>query len=101
MDGGIREAVVMEEAHLLVEQAVDDMSSGVLPLNQADQLTIQRGAQVHRPVIAVQSHLQQDGYNTTARLKTSKDPHTYNLQLTTTAFFFPHDLLHSYNHAVK
>ncbi len=87
----------MEEAHLLVEQAVDDMSSGVLPLNKADQLTIQRGAQVHRPVIAVQSHLQQDGYNTTARLKTHKDPHTYNLQLR--LFFKTHDLLHSYNHA--
>lgn len=36
MDGCIREAVVMEEAHLLVEQAVDDMSPCVLPLNEAD-----------------------------------------------------------------
>lgn len=57
MDGCIREAVVMEEAHLLVEQAVDNMGSRVLPLDKADQLTIQRGTQVHRPVIAVQNHL--------------------------------------------
>lgn len=59
MDRCIREAVVMEEAHLLVEQAVDNMGPRILPLNEADQLTIQRGAQVHRPVIAVQSHLKQ------------------------------------------
>ena len=57
MNGCIREAVVMEQAHLLVEQAVDNMSPCVLPFNKADQLTIQREAQVHRPVIAVQSHL--------------------------------------------
>lgn len=57
MDGCVGEAVMMEEAHLLVEQAVDYMGSGILPLNQADQLTIQGGAQVHGPVVAVQGHL--------------------------------------------
>lgn len=59
MDGCIGEAVVVEEAHLLVEQAVNDMSPRILPLHEADQFTIQRGAQVHRPVIAVQRHLKQ------------------------------------------
>lgn len=53
MDGCIREAVVMEEAHFLVEQAVHNMSPCVLPLDKADQLTVQRGTQVHRPVIAI------------------------------------------------
>lgn len=57
VDGCIREAVVMKQAHLLVEQAVDDVSSGVLPLNKADKLAVQRRAQVHGPVVAVQSHL--------------------------------------------
>jgi len=57
VNGCIREAVVMEEAHLLVEQAVDNMSPCILPLNKAHQLTIQRGTQVHRPVIAVKDHL--------------------------------------------
>lgn len=58
MDGCVGEAVVMEEAHLLVEQTVDDVSPGILPLDKADQFAIQRGAQVHRPVIAVQGHLE-------------------------------------------
>lgn len=58
MDGRIREAVVVEEAHLLVEQAVDDVRPGVLPLDQADQLAVQRGTQVHGPVVTVQGHLE-------------------------------------------
>lgn len=49
---------MVEEAHLLVEQAVDDVRPGVLPLDQADQLAVQRGTQVHRPVVTVQSHLE-------------------------------------------
>lgn len=57
VDGRVREAVVMEEPHLLVEQAVDDVSPRILPLDEADQLTVQRGAQVHGPVVAVQRHL--------------------------------------------
>lgn len=57
VDGGVRKAVVMKEAHLLVEQTVNHMSSGVLPLHKADQVPIQSGAQVHGPVVAVQSHL--------------------------------------------
>lgn len=35
-DWNIREAVVVEEAHLLIEKAVDDMGPGVLPLDEAD-----------------------------------------------------------------
>lgn len=58
MDGGIRETEVVKQAHLLVEQAVDNMSPRILPLYKADQLTVQGGTQVHRPVIAVQSHLE-------------------------------------------
>lgn len=58
IDGDIREAVVVEEAHLLVEKAVDDMRPGVLPLDEADQLAVQGGTQVHRPVVTVQSHLE-------------------------------------------
>lgn len=57
MDRCIREAVVMKEAHLLVEQAVDNMSSRILPFHKADKLTIQGGTQIHRPVIAVQCDL--------------------------------------------
>lgn len=57
MDGSIRKAVVMEETHLLIEQAVDDVSPRILPLHQTHQLAIQRGAQIHRPVVAVQRHL--------------------------------------------
>lgn len=53
MDGCIGEAVVMEEAHFLVEQAVDNMSPRILPLDKADQLAVQRGTKVHRPVIAI------------------------------------------------
>lgn len=67
MDGCIREAVVMEETHLLVEQAVDDMSPRVLPLHQTHQLAVQRGAQVHGPVIAVQRHLTSRRWNITFR----------------------------------
>lgn len=58
VDGCVREAVVMEEAHLLAEQAVDDMSPRIVPLNKTHQLAVQRGAQIHGPVIAVQIHLQ-------------------------------------------
>lgn len=57
MDGGVREAVVMKEAHLLVQQTVNHMSSGVLPLHKADQVPIESCAQVHGPVISVESHL--------------------------------------------
>lgn len=57
MDGGVRKAVVMKEAHLLVQQTVNHVSSGVLPLHKADQVPIQSCAQVHGPVITVQSHL--------------------------------------------
>lgn len=49
---------MVEEAHLLVEQAVDDVRPGVLPLDQADQLAVQRGTQVHGPVVTVQGHLE-------------------------------------------
>lgn len=59
VSGRVREAVVVEEPHLLVEQAVDNVSPRILPLDQADQLPIQRGAQVHRPVVAIQGDLQQ------------------------------------------
>lgn len=59
IDGNIREAVVVEEAHLLVEKAVDDVGPGVLPLDEADQLAVQGGTQVHGPVVAVQSHLEE------------------------------------------
>lgn len=58
VDGRIREAEVVEEAHLLVEQAVDHVRPGVLPFDQAHQLAVQRGTQVHRPVVTVQSHLE-------------------------------------------
>lgn len=58
MNGCIREAEMMEEAHLLIEQTVSNMSPRVLPLNKADEAPIQRGAQIHRPVIAVQSYLE-------------------------------------------
>lgn len=54
----IREAVMMEKAHFLTQEAVDHMSTGVLPLHQSDQTLIQRDAQIHRPVIRVQSHLE-------------------------------------------
>lgn len=54
----IREAVMMEKAHFLTQEAVDHMSAGVLPLHQSDQTLIQRDAQIHRPVIRVQSHLE-------------------------------------------
>lgn len=57
MDGSIRKAVVMEKAHLLVEQTVNNVSSGVLPLHQANKVPVQSCAQVHGPVITVQGHL--------------------------------------------
>lgn len=40
MDGSIRKAVVVEKAHLLVEQTVNDMSSGVLPLHKANKVPV-------------------------------------------------------------
>lgn len=40
MDGGVRKAVVMEKAHLLVQQAVNNVSSGVLPLHQANEVPV-------------------------------------------------------------
>lgn len=57
MDGSVGKAVVMEETHLLIEQAVDNMSPRILPLHQTHQLAVQRGAQIHGPVVAVQRHL--------------------------------------------
>lgn len=58
VDGSVGEAVVVEETHLLVEEAVHDVRPGVLPLDKADQLAVQGGAQVHGPVVTVQSHLE-------------------------------------------
>ena len=72
MDGCIREAVVMEEAHLLAEQAVDDVSPRILPLNKADQLAVQRGTQIHGPVIAVQIHLTHREGDMTVKLISSQ-----------------------------
>lgn len=53
----IREAVMVEQAHFLTQEAVDHMSSSVLPMHQSAKALIQRAAQVHRPVIRVQGHL--------------------------------------------
>lgn len=53
----VRQTVVVEQAHFLAEQAVQHVRSRVLPLHQPRQLTTQRGAQVHRPVIRVQGYL--------------------------------------------
>lgn len=57
MDGSIRKAVVMEKAHLLVQQTVNNVSSSVLPLHQANKVPVQGCAQVHGPVITIQGHL--------------------------------------------
>lgn len=69
MDGSVREAVVMKEAHLLVQQTVNHMSSGVLPLHKADQVSAESCAQVHGPIIAVQSHLHEQGVRVRVRVK--------------------------------
>lgn len=58
VDRSIGEAVVMKKPHLLVKQAVDHVGSGVLPPDEPEQLPVQRRAQIHRPVVAVQHHLQ-------------------------------------------
>ena len=65
------EAVVVEEAHFLVEQAVDHMSPGVLPLHQTHQATVQGPAQIHRPVIRIQGHLENEGGREREREKQS------------------------------
>lgn len=80
MDGGVREAVVVKKAHLLVEQAVNHMSSGVLPPHQADQVPVQCCAQVHGPVIAVQSHLHKQAFRSGFRSRKRAAPHHANLQ---------------------
>lgn len=43
----VREAAVVEETHLLVEETVDNVGPGVLPLDQPHQPTVQRGSKVH------------------------------------------------------
>ena len=55
--GSVGEAVVVEQAHLLVEQAVHHVGSGVLPLEELPQPPVQIRAQVHMPVIAVEGDL--------------------------------------------
>lgn len=62
---------MVEEAHLLVEETVDNVGSGILPLDQPDQSPVQRHTKVHRPVIGVQGHLERERDRSTLKLRST------------------------------
>lgn len=56
----VHEAVVVEESHLLADQAVHDVGPGILPLQQACQGAVQVGPQVWGPVVSVERQLERE-----------------------------------------
>lgn len=50
-------AVVMEKPKLLTKQAMHNMGTGILPLQQASEGAAQSTTQVHRPIVSVKNYL--------------------------------------------
>lgn len=84
--GRLCKIMVVEQAHLLVDEVVKQMRAGTVPLYQPTEQPTEHGSQVSCPVVCVQTELQA---TTTTTFSTQNQKTGFNLGLKT-----PTNLLH-------